>query len=86
MHDLFDFSREILRDLEIRAVHAQHELCAGGHCGSNFSGVERVDAHAHPRGDELAHDVAQFAAARTASGAMRGTLLISATISMSQAP
>ena len=52
-------SGEIRDDVEIRAVHAQHELGPGGNGGADLADVEAVDAHAHAGRDELADDVAE---------------------------
>src|SRR5213082_2259534 len=46
---------EVARDLDVGAVHAQHELGSGLHGGTDLAGVERVDAHPHPGRDQVAN-------------------------------
>src|SRR5207244_3419256 len=46
--------------VEVGAVHAEHELCTGRHGIADLPRVERVDAHPHPGGDELAHHGAEI--------------------------
>ena len=50
---------EVARDVDVRAVHAQHELGAGRDGRADLVGIEGVDADAHAGADQLAHDVAE---------------------------
>ena len=55
-HDAGPRAGEVSRHGEVRAVDAQHELGARPHGRSDLGGLEGVDAHPHPRGEQLAHD------------------------------
>src|SRR5206468_1919650 len=46
-HDDDTGASQVARDVEIRAVHAQHELRTGGDGRADLFDVERVDADAH---------------------------------------
>jgi hypothetical protein len=48
-----------LDDLDIRAVHAQDQFGAGGHCRADLSRIEGVDADTEALRDERGHDIAE---------------------------
>src|SRR5205814_2379956 len=50
---------QIARGLDVRAVHAQHELGPGVHRGADLDGVERVHTDAHAGRHELTDNVAE---------------------------
>src|SRR5665213_1442316 len=51
---------ELARDVEVAPIHAQHHRGARVYRRANLGGVERIDAHVHTGGDEVAHHGAQL--------------------------
>ena len=52
-------ARQVARDVEVRAVDAEHELGAGVDGVADLRRVEGVDADAHARAGQLPNDVAE---------------------------